>query len=103
MELQGKTINILGDSITEAVGVSDNMPSAWSIKKEDAKPLENYVKVIEEIGKIHNIPVRSLYRNLGIDPNDKRQREIYTVDGLHFYDKGHFVLSECIAEFLKSL
>lgn len=84
-------------------GLSDKSPSTWAIKRDDAKPLESYVDVIEKTGKKYDIPVFNLYQNLGINPNDESQREMYTVDGLHFNDKGHIVLAEKLADFLRSL
>lgn len=81
----------------------DTKASERPMKKSDAKPLYEYVKVIIEKGKEYDIPVLNLYDNLGIDPNDEAQKSEYTADGLHFNDKGHGVLALRLAEFLKAL
>lgn len=81
----------------------DSATSNRPMKKADAKPLCEYVKVIEQKCRQHSVPVLNLYEKLGIDPNDEAQRAEYTVDGLHFNDKGHGILAERLAEFLKSL
>lgn len=84
-------------------GLSDKTASDRPMKRADAKPLAEYIRVIEERGKKHNIPVLNLYEKLGIDPNDEKQKSEFTADGLHFNDKGHAVLAERLAEFLKEL
>ena len=63
----------------------------------------DYVNIIVEKGKAHNIPVLNLYENLGIDPNNEEDREKYTADGLHFNEEGHEVLADCLIDFLKNL
>lgn len=73
------------------------------MKKSDAKPLYEYVRIIIKKGKEYSIPVLNLYDNLGIDPNDETQKSEYTADGLHFNDKGHSILALRLAEFLKAL
>jgi lysophospholipase L1-like esterase len=84
-------------------GQSDTVPSVNPVKKPDAKPLLEYVKVIEETAKQFNIPTLNLYENLGINPNMQGDREKYTVDGLHFNNDGHKVLASLIGNFLESL
>ncbi len=82
---------------------SDRIASTLPIKQADAKPLIEYVRVIEKKGEAHDIPVLNLYEKLGIDANDEKQRAEFYADGLHLNDKGHTVLAERLAEFLKSL
>lgn len=84
-------------------GLSDKTASARPMKCADAKPLIEYVRVIVQKGKEHNIPVLNLYEKLGIDPNDEKQKSEFTADGLHFNDNGHAVLAEKLAEFLEAL
>lgn len=81
----------------------DARPSGEPMKQADAKPLINYIRVIEEKGKKYQIPVLNLYETLGIDANDEAQKEAYTSDGLHFNDAGHAILAERLADFLKAL
>lgn len=84
-------------------GVSDKEPSRSPLKKSDAKPLAEYVRIIEEAGKRHNLPVLNLFENLNLDPNDKKIRDEYTADGLHFNDKGQYFIADCLGKFLENL
>lgn len=67
------------------------------------KTLEEYVNAIVEISRRHNVPVLNLYEKLAIDPKKPEDREKYTLDGLHYNDKGHVAVANCIAEFLKNI
>ena len=67
------------------------------------KTLEEYVNAIVEISRRHNVPVLNLYEKLAIDPKKPEDREKYTLDGLHYNDKGHIAVANCIAEFLKNI
>ena len=78
-------------------------PSNRSIKQPDAKPLLTYIEVIEKTAAQFGIPVLNLYEKLGIDPNNPEDKELYTVDGLHFNDAGHHILAARLQEFLESL
>lgn len=84
-------------------GMSDKYPSTYHTKRKDARPLVDYVNVICEKCNKHGVPVLDLYNDLGIDANDEKQRTEFTTDGAHFNDKGHGVLADCLAKFLKSL
>lgn len=84
-------------------GLSDKTASQRPMKRKDAKPLAEYIRVIEERGKKHGIPVLNLYEKLGIDPNNEEDKAKYTADGLHFNDNGHAVLAKKLAEFLLAL
>lgn len=84
-------------------GMSDKYPSTYYTKGKDARPLVDYVNVICEKCKKYGVPVLNLYNDLGIDANDEQQRTEFTAEGLHFNDKGHGVLADCLAKFLKSL
>ena len=84
-------------------GGDDINPSIYPNKLADAKPLLDYVEVIEETAKQFNIPVLNLYHNLGIDPHNPEDYEKYTVDGLHFNDVGQGVLASCLKDFIESL
>ncbi len=84
-------------------GIDDLVPSINPNKRPDAKPLIEYVKVIEETAKQFNIPTLNLYNTLGIDPHDPEIKEKYTADGLHLNDEGHALLAERLKEFIESL
>ena len=66
-------------------------------------PLKAYVDVIKETAKDYPIQVLDLYAELGIDPNNRYDREKYTAEGLHFNDEGHRVIAQRLAEFLHKL
>ena len=84
-------------------GVSDMETSPRAMKKADAQPLLEYVKVIKARGEEMGIPVLDLFENLGIDPNNEADKERYTVDGLHFNDDGQGILARTLGDFLTSL
>lgn len=83
--------------------IRDWKPSTRPMKRSDALPVKEYVNIIMEKGKKHNIPVLNLYDKLGIDPNNEEDRIRFTDDGLHFNDAGHAVLADCLIEFLNSI
>lgn len=82
--------------------LNDEKPSNREMKKADAKPLSDYVKVIKETGKVHGIPVLNLYETLPINPNIAEHKEKYTADGLHFNDAGHKILADMLIKFLQN-
>ena len=84
-------------------GVSDREISPRPVKKPDAKPLAEYVRVIKERGKELGIPVLDLFENLGIDPNNEEDMTRYTEDGLHFNDDGHAFIARALGDFLAAL
>ena len=84
-------------------GISDKQVFEREVKNEDARPLKEYVDMIEKAGREHGIPVLNLFNKLGIDANIDEQRLRYTADGLHLNDEGHGVLAQTLAEFLKAL
>ena len=84
-------------------GVSDREISPRPVKKPDAKPLAEYVRVIKERGKELEIPVLDLFDNLGIDPNNEEEMTRYTEDGLHFNDDGHAFIARALGDFLTKL
>ncbi len=83
--------------------VSDREISKNGCKQPDALPLQGYVNIIKERAAEFHIPVLDLYNELGIDPNDPVERKEYTIDGLHFNDKGHIVIAHKLSDFLKQL
>ena len=83
--------------------VDDRAPSTGANKLPDAKPLIEYVKVIEQTAKLFDVSVLNLYETLGLDPHDDEIRQTYTTDGLHFNDIGHAVLAERLKEFIEAL
>ncbi len=89
--------------MTPARRVGDLEIGVDAPKRDDAKPLKNYVDVIKAKGVEHNIPVLDLYENLGINPNNPDESEKYTTDGLHFNDLGHAVIADRLSEFIINL
>ena len=81
----------------------DEKPSNREMKSADAKPLFYYVRVIEETGKKHGIPVLNLYERLPINPGIVEHKEKYTVDGLHFNDEGHKIMADTLIEFIQKI
>lgn len=77
--------------------VSDLIASTHPRKLTKGKPLIDYVEVISQTAKQFGIHTLNLYKDLGIDPHNPKDFETYTMDGLHFNDKGH----EKIATLLK--
>ena len=84
-------------------GVSDREISPRPVKKPDAKPLKEYVRVIKERGAELGVPVLDLFENLGIDPNNEEEMALYTEDGLHFNDYGHAYIASALGDFLTNL
>ena len=84
-------------------GFSDEEVSKNSFKAPDAKPLLEYVDIINNTAKLYGVHVLDLYRNLPINPNIPEDSDKYTADGLHFNDEGHRILAETLADFLKKI
>lgn len=78
-------------------------PSTRPTKAPDAQPVTEYIRIIEEAGLRHGIPVLNMYENLGLDPNNPEHWQRYTVDGLHFNDEGHAFIADCLEKFLRDL
>jgi lysophospholipase L1-like esterase len=102
-EYKGKTVVFMTPARCHFAGFSDEEVSKNSFKQPDAKPLIEYVDIINNTAKYYGIHTLDLYRKLPINPNIPEDNEKYTVDGLHFNDEGHRVLAETLAEFLKSI
>ena len=99
----GKPIVFMTPAHCNFKGTSDKEVSPRPMKKPDAKPLAEYVKVIKARGVELGIPVLDLYENLGIDPNNEEDMARYTEDGLHFNDDGHEILARVLGDFLTSI
>lgn len=99
----GKPVIFITPARCTYEGGDDLAVSIYDNKLDDAKPLLDYVEVIEETAKQFDIPVLSFYRDLGIDPHNPEHYEKYTVDGLHFNDVGQGILAERIKSFIESL
>ena len=84
-------------------GVSDREISPRPVKKPDAKPLVEYVRVIKDRGEELGIPVLDMFEKLGIDPNSEEDMIRYTEDGLHFNDDGHAFIAHALGDFLAAL
>ena len=78
-------------------------PSLHPNKRPDARPLMDYVRVIEDTAKKFSIPVLNLYERLPIDPAKEEDNVRFTSDGLHFNDEGHAILADLLQEFLLAL
>jgi len=89
--------------LTPAHCIGDGQPSTSPFKYIEGYPLKNYVNVIEKTAAHYQVPVLNLFEKLGIDPNIKEDCEKYTTDGLHFNDKGHFIIAEKLKSFLEAL
>ena len=81
----------------------DTEPSPWPNKRADAMAVRGYAEIILETAKQFHIPVLDLYHELGIDPNNEKDFQNYTVDGLHFNDAGHRIIASRIKAFLERL
>jgi len=102
-EYADKTIVFMTPAHCYYQGIHDDRPTNRPCKRDDALPLVEYVKIIEERAKKHNIPVLNLYEKLGINPNIEEHWQKYTVDGLHFNDAGQAFIAERLIEFLEAL
>ncbi len=72
-------------------------------KADDARPLKDYAEVIKAKGRKYSIAVLDMYEKLGIDPNNQKDKEEYTTDGLHFNNKGNEKIADAIIKFLSEL
>ncbi len=81
--------------------MNENEPSKRYMKAPDSKPLAEYVKVVEEKGKSHGIPVLNLFEKFPVNPNNPEHKEKYTADGLHFNDYAHTMLADLLIDFLE--
>ena len=99
----GKPIVFMTPAHCHFRGVSDKLVSQRDMKKPDAQPLLEYVKVIKARGAELGIPVLDLFESLGIDPNNEEDKARYTVDGLHFNDDGQGILARVLGDFLTAL
>ena len=102
-EYKGKPIVFMTPARCHFAGFSDEEVSKNSFKAPDAKPLLEYVDIINNTAKLYGVHVLDLYRNLPINPNIPEDSDKYTADGLHFNDEGHRVLAETLADFLKKI
>ena len=102
-EYADKTVVFMTPARLHYDGMDGSKPSHRPQKAADAKPLPEYVRVIEQTASQFRIPVLNLYEKLGIDPTNPEDKEKYTADGLHFNDAGHHILAARLQEFLESL
>lgn len=65
--------------------------------------LSGYVDVIKEVCKKFSFPVIDLYGELGINPNNKIQNELFMVDGVHPNDYGYERIADFVIQKLKML
>ncbi len=102
-EYPGKTIVFMTPAHCFADGHPDSVPSPDNCKRDNARPLVEYVNIIKACGEEFGIPVLDLYHTLGIDPNREDDRAKYTTDGLHFNDAGHEILAKRLMAFLEEI
>ncbi len=69
----------------------------------DGKQLISYVHAIEEVAELYGIPVYDLYANSGINPAIQKQKDLYTVDGLHPNIAGAERIAERLGNYLLTL
>ncbi len=81
----------------------DDQKATHEMKRGGGTPLIDYVNAIIETGKTLNVPVLSLYHELGIDPRPEATRYDFTADGLHFNDAGHEIIAAKLKSFLEAL
>ena len=89
--------------ITPMHRVGENNPKGEGNKLEDGAVLKEYVEIIIETVKMHNIPLLDFYNDLGINPNNDEDNKSYFADGLHPNDKGHSLIADKIISFLENL
>ena len=89
--------------ITPMHRTGENNPRGEGNKLEDGAILKEYVKIIKETAKRHNISLLDFYNELGIDPNNAEDNKNYFADGLHPNDKGHNLIADRIISFLENL
>ncbi len=100
---EGKTVVFMTPAHCCRVSGSDSAVSPRGEKQPDAMPLIGYVNIIKQRAEQFGIPVLDMFEQLGIDPNDKTDRDAFTVDGLHFNDAGHEYIANALMKFLKAL
>ncbi len=99
----GKPVVFLTPARNRLRGITDEVPSARPMKKEDAMPLKGYADIIKQAGKTNGVYILDLYNDFRINPNIEEHFEKYTVDGLHFNDEGHKALAKIIRDYLLAL
>lgn len=72
-----------------------------SVGKRRVGSLLDYVNIIFEVAAKYSLPVLDLYRKAGIQPEIKKQRDIYMPDGIHPSDAGNERIADKIITFLK--
>ncbi|MFB5588458.1 SGNH/GDSL hydrolase family protein [Bacillus cereus] len=60
----------------------------------------DYVKATREVCEYYSIPLLDLYRSGGFNFDITEQKTLYSVDSLHFNNKGHERLAKLIYEFI---
>lgn len=65
--------------------------------------LLDYVNIISEVAAEYSLPVLDLYRNSGIQPKIKIQRELFMPDGIHPNDAGYERIANRIIAFLNGI
>lgn len=89
--------------VTPLHRVNEDNPRGDGNKPSDVGVLKTYVDIIREVAEYYSLPVLDLYKNSGMQPKVPVIRETYIPDGLHPNDKGHMIIADKFAEFLKTV
>lgn len=89
--------------VTPLHRTNEDDPRGDGNKPSDVGVLKTYVDIIREVAEYYSLPVLDLYKNSGMQPKVPVIRETYIPDGLHPNDKGHMIIADKIAEFLKTV
>ncbi len=63
--------------------------------------LKDYVNAEKEVAAKYSVPVIDLYESSGICPDNKINKETYTIDGLHPNDNGYRLIADKVLNFIK--
>lgn len=89
--------------VTPLHRTNEDNPRGDGNKSSGVGTLKVYVDIIREVAEYYSLPVLDLYKNSGMQPKVPVIRETYIPDGLHPNDKGHMIIADKIAEFLKTV
>ena len=117
MELKGKKVAFLGDSITEGYGASGVDKTYWSILgQETGAEVFGYgiggtndfggsdpAFGKMEVAGFYGIPVVDLFRTCPIQPRFEPQRQLLMPDGVHPNDAGHRIIARRLISAMQAL
>lgn len=82
---------------------NEGYPDTSHWKNTQGKYIDDYISAIEKVASFYGIPVFNSYRLTGLYPINATQNTGYFADGIHPNAKGHKVIGESLANFVKSL